>query len=149
MQNSGVSPSLNTQSYIRRPFKFEKKILAYFKAKKSKKINWRKKNHKNSMMQHFSADAIECKIFWKKIVMKKRPQKLPMIHNWFFFTTVAWLPQRPKNKNLVLPKAPWCRTGYLDWGVSIICKRKSWLEISRTISRTQTKKNAMSLRNAG
>ena len=62
-------------------------------------------------MQLFSADAM--------VFSKKQHEKLPskVAHNRppTFFSVLAWLPKRPKNRNPVPPKAPLCRTGYLDW----------------------------------
>ena len=51
-------------------------------------------------MQFFSADN-QKKISF--LFMKKQPQKCLIIHIWFFFLVLAWLPKRPifgKNKNL-------------------------------------------------
>ena len=61
-------------------------------------------------------------IFSKKINMffalehtKKAPSKVA--HNRpIFFSVLTRLQKRPKNRNPVPPKAPKCRTGYLDWG---------------------------------
>ena len=66
-------------------------------------------------MQLYSADA---KVFSKKLKkifdpknMKKSPSKVT--HNWptTFFSVLARLPKRPKNRNPVSQKAP----GYLDF----------------------------------
>ena len=35
----------------------------------------------------------------------------------FFFSVLARLPKRPKNRNPVPPNAPYCRNGYLDWAI--------------------------------
>ena len=45
---------------------------------------------------------------------KKRPQKLLIIGPQFFYV-LARLPKQPRHRNPVPPKAPQCRTGYLDW----------------------------------
>ena len=69
-------------------------------------------------MQLFSADAT---IFLKKFNffvvlenMKKIPSKVAHNRLRLFFSVLARLPKRPKNRNPVPPKAPYCRTGYLD-----------------------------------
>ena len=36
-----------------------------------------------------------------------------------FFSVLVRLPKRPKNRNPVPPKAPECRTGYLDWDLYV------------------------------
>ena len=71
-------------------------------------------------MQLFSADAI---VFSKKKKEKKfNPENMKkplskVAHNRppTFFSVLARLPKRPKNRNPVPPKAPYYRTGYLDW----------------------------------
>ena len=61
-------------------------------------------------MQLFSADAtIFKKKIKKKIVpenMKKTPSKVAHNRPRPFFSVLAWLPKRPKNRNPVPPKAP-------------------------------------------
>ena len=58
-------------------------------------------------MQLFSADAI---LFSKKKFVTENMKKTPakVVHNWppTFFSVLAGLPKRPKNRKLVSPKAP-------------------------------------------
>jgi hypothetical protein len=69
-------------------------------------------------MQLLSADAI---VFSKKNLKnvdpenKKKPPSKVAYNRPPFFSVLAWLPKRPKNRNSLPPKAPQCRTGYLDW----------------------------------
>ena len=37
-----------------------------------------------------------------------------------FFNVLAWLPKQPRNRNPVPRKAPYCRTGNLDWKSNFI-----------------------------
>ena len=58
--------------------------------------------------------------------MKKPPSKVA--HNQprpLFFSTgpaAKTAQKQPKNRNAVPPKAPYCRTGYLDWAQVPITK---------------------------
>ena len=49
--------------------------------------------------------------------MKNPPSKFAHNRPRPFFSVLAWLPKRPKKRNPVPPKVPYCRTGYLDWGI--------------------------------
>ena len=68
-------------------------------------------------MQLFSADSIVFSKKFKFLFDPKNMKKLPtnIAHNrpQNFFYVLAWLAKWPRNRNLVLPKAP--NTGYLDW----------------------------------
>ena len=61
-------------------------------------------------MQLFSADATMFKkkinIFFAPENMKKPPSKVAHNRPRTFFSVLARLPKRPKNRNLVPPKAP-------------------------------------------
>ena len=56
--------------------------------------------------------------------MKKTPSKVAHNRPRPFFSLLARLPKLPKNRNPVPPKAPYFRTGYLDWGCAYL--RKLW-----------------------
>jgi hypothetical protein len=49
--------------------------------------------------------------------MKKPPSKVAHNSQLKLFSVLAWLPKGPINRNPISPKAPQCRTGYLEWGL--------------------------------
>ena len=53
-------------------------------------------------------------------IKKKTALKFAHYQPPIFFSLLARLPKRPKNRNPVPPKAPYCRTGYLDWEITRI-----------------------------
>ena len=74
-------------------------------------------------MQLFSADAIvfsKKKIFFDPENIKKLPSKVAHVRPPTFFYILDQLPKRPKNRNPVPPKAPECRTRYLDWAPTAV-----------------------------
>ena len=106
-------------------------------------VFWGKKNKKGIALLFSAAPLVLSK---KKITpkFKKRPKKLPIICHQLYFSVLARLSKRPKNRNPVPPKAPYCRTGYLDWEITRIwvaafCDNMKVLEFS--IPRTEKEKS--------
>jgi hypothetical protein len=96
-----LRPSLNTQSCIRRPlcstFRFENP----------------RSPEKNEFFHVFGVKKFFFKLHPDN--MKKMPSKVAHNRPPNFFSILARLTKRPENRNPVPPKAPYCRTGYLDW----------------------------------
>ena len=76
------------------------------------------------MKQLFSANAI---VFSKRLKKNFDPENMKKPHSNVahnrpptFFNVLAWLPKQPRNRNPVPRKAPYCRTGNLDWKSNFI-----------------------------
>ena len=66
-------------------------------------------------MQLFSETSLVKNVFFfAHENMKKPPLKLAPNWSRFFFSVLGRLSKLPQNRNPLPPKAPKCRTGYLD-----------------------------------
>jgi len=107
--NSTKNPSLNTQSYKRRPLWSTCRFKNVCSPKKQ--VLFPPKNQIKIPIYYtivFSKKSLSPKT-WKNSLIK-----LPIIGPQLFFL-LARLPKRPRNKNPAPSKARQCRTGYLDW----------------------------------
>ena len=73
--------------------------------------------------------------------MKKTPSKVAHNRPRTFFSVLARLPKRPKNRNPVPPKAKYCRTGYLDWGLCSSSNKRSLKEQGLAFIRSKNTEN--------